>query len=268
MGEASTNTAKLRKIGIIGGTSLLASQLFCDLSPKTISTDYGDVVLYVDNTRDTDSSGVSIVFLQRHCAEAPLDGKKQPQYRPPHRINTRANISALKKEGVDVVLAVCSVGSLGVESDVGKLIVPDDYSMLFCGSVSLYDDDRGHIVPSLDAELRRRILKGICGVGLDGIVRDGGIYLQTPGPRFETRAEVKILKDMGDVIGMTAGSEATMAKEAGLKYAMMCMVDNMANGLAEKELSSKEFHESVKKHQAVVEKAAKSVLDELEKCVE
>ena len=135
--------------------------------------------------------------------------------------------------------------------------------MLFCGPISFYDDAQGHIVPSLDSTVRDAILKGVKEGELGELLVDGGVYVQAPGPRFETKAEVRVLKGMGDVIGMTAGSEATMAKELGVKYAMMCMVDNMANGLSTKQLTHEKFQESVKRHQGLVEKAARCVVDNL-----
>ena len=57
------------------------------------------------------------------------------------------------------------------------------------------------------------------------------MYVQTKGPRFETKAEIRYFQTVGDVVGMTGGHEATVCADAGLKYAMMCLVDNLCNGL-------------------------------------
>jgi len=70
---------------------------------------------------------------------------------------------------------------------------------------------------------------------------DGGVYWQTIGPRFETPAEIRMIAAHADVVGMTIGSECVIAGELGLEYAVICVVDNLANGLAEGELSVAEM---------------------------
>jgi 5'-methylthioadenosine phosphorylase len=72
-------------------------------------------------------------------------------------------------------------------------------------------------------------------------VRDGGVYWQTIGPRFETPAEIRLLAAHADLVGMTMASECIVAGELGLRYAAICVVDNLANGLATGELSVDEM---------------------------
>ena len=74
---------------------------------------------------------------------------------------------------------------------------------------------------------------------------DGGVYVQTIGPRFETPAEIRFFATVGDVVGMTVAAECVLAKEAGLAYAAVCMIDNMANGLDDVGLSLDEFQPGV-----------------------
>lgn len=71
------------------------------------------------------------------------------------------------------------------------------------------------------------------------------MYAQTQGPRFETPSEIRFLGRHADVVGMTCGEEATLAKELGLPYTVVCMVDNMANGVAAKSLGIEQFHSGV-----------------------
>lgn len=90
-------------------------------------------------------------------------------------------------------------------------------------------------VPHINSELRQLLLQALrkasllvtCGHG-----SHGGVYTQTQGPRFETPSEIKWLGTHGDVVGMTCGHEATLAAELKVPYAMVCMVDNMANGMS------------------------------------
>jgi len=83
--------------------------------------------------------------------------------------------------------------------------------------------------------------------------RDKGIYAQTKGPRFETKAEVKLLKDYADIVGMTLAKEATVAKELDLEYASICSIDNYANGVINKPLSYKVITQNVKENLQVWE---------------
>jgi len=83
-----------------------------------------------------------------------------------------------------------------------------------------------------------------------------GTYVQTLGPRFETKAEVRYLAQLGDIVGMTGADEATLCKEAGLPYASICMVDNYANGAAPHTLTYSEFKDGVARHLIVVERIA------------
>jgi purine nucleoside phosphorylase len=76
----------------------------------------------------------------------------------------------------------------------------------------------------------------------DTEVVDGGIYAQTLGPRYETPAEVRALGRWADFVGMTIASEAILAGEAGLAYAAVCTIDNLANGISGKRLTVDEYH--------------------------
>ncbi len=71
--------------------------------------------------------------------------------------------------------------------------------------------------------------------------RDGGVYWQTIGPRFETPAEIRLIAAHADVVGMTIASECIVACELGLAYAAICVVDNLANGIGSGSLSVAEL---------------------------
>jgi 5'-methylthioadenosine phosphorylase len=157
---------------------------------------------------------------------------------PAHLLDHHANIRAVCEAGCDRVLALASVGSLRHDWEAGTLACVDDF--LAPGvAPSFHADTRGHAVPGFDPAWRRRVLAawGSAEIAL----ADGGVYAQVPGPRFETPAEVKMLARDADVVGMTIASEAILAKEAGLAYAAICTVDNLANGLEDEPLSVEEY---------------------------
>jgi 5'-methylthioadenosine phosphorylase len=170
------------------------------------------------------------LVLQRHGAKT---------YRLPHRIDHAANLRSLVEAGCDRVLAVGSVGSLRAELGVGTLVCPDDFIALQM-LVTTFEDARGHAMPGFDPGWRSEVLAACEASGAEPL-RDGGIYWQTNGPRFETPAEIRLIAAHADLVGMTLASECVVAGELGLRYAAVCMVDNMANGIGAGPLSPEEL---------------------------
>jgi 5'-methylthioadenosine phosphorylase len=161
-------------------------------------------------------------IVQRH-------GAAGEPYVLPHRIDHEGNLRPLLEQGCDRVLAIGSVGSLRTELGVGSLVCPDDFIAPHLG-LSVYDDERGHTAPGFDPLWRAEVLEAWKTGGQ--APRDGGVYWQTVGPRFETPAEIRMMAPHADVVGMTIAAECILAGELGLDYAALCVVDNLANGLA------------------------------------
>lgn len=171
------------------------------------------------------------VVVQRHGLD---------EWSPPHRIDHRAHVAALIEAGVSRVLAISSVGSLRLDWPVGTCAVVDDFYAP-AETASFYDDPRSHIVPGFERNWRARVIGAWRQVTATPI-RDGGVYAQTSGPRFETPAEVRALAKVADLVGMTVASECILACEAGLPYAAVCVVDNLGNGLGDQRLTIDEFN--------------------------
>lgn len=241
-------------LAVVGGTSLLKSALFSSLVPTPVETPLGVATVHVG----AGPGGHRLVFLQRHHADA-----DPATYRPPHMIDHRRSFAALRALGVTRVVAVCSVGGLTEDFPPGSVVLPDDYFYLFGPAVSFHDDARAHIVPAIHAGLRGRLMDTLAAAGTPGLLRKPATYMQTTGPRFETRAEVRFLAGLGHVIGMTAASEATMAAELAMPYAIIAMVDNFANGVKVESLTSEAFHSNVQKNLATVEGAVAKVVEVL-----
>lgn len=211
---------------IIGGTSLLGSEIFSGWADKKVKTTFGTAAVKI--------KGQSL-FLQRH-GDPPL---------PPHRIDHRANIAALKKLGAERILAVNSVGSLKAAIKPGSLVIPDDFICPW-HIPTFHDDDMNFLVPSMDERLAREVFK-LCKIHTKA-VRMGAVYIQTIGPRLETKAEIRMLRRFGDIIGMTLASEATLAIEQGIPYASICSIDNYCNGIAKVPLTMDEIHANVSRN--------------------
>ncbi len=161
-----------------------------------------------------------------------------PPHIPPHRVDHRANVSALSELGVQAIISICSTGALDRGVPVPSFAVPADYVDLSSGA-TFTDDGIAHITPKLDERIREMLLSSCEKVGVDAI--DGGVYVQARGPRLETRAEVRLLSGWGDYVGMNMAPEATLSMELDIPYGALLTVDNYANGVVDQELDFREI---------------------------
>jgi purine nucleoside phosphorylase len=194
--------------------------------------------------------GREMVFLPRHG----------PHGIPPHRINHRANIYALKKLGVTEVVGVNSVGSLREELSPGSIVIPHDYLSPW-GILTFYEHEAVHITPVLDAGLRERLIRAASGSGVN--VAHEGIYIQTIGPRLETKAEIAMLRGFGDVVGMTMAHEATLCQEVGLAYSSICSVDNYCHGIIDTLLIAEEITQQAEENAATINQIMIQVMEDM-----
>ena len=182
---------------------------------------------------------------------------------PPHAINYRANIMALKKLGADAIVGLNTVGVITPRAPPGTLAVPVQLLDYTWGrQQTLFDTQRG-VVEHVDftepftPSLREELLAAAERAGVT--CHDGGVYATTQGPRLETAAEINRLeRDGADFVGMTAMPEAVLAREAGVEYACIAMVVNPAAGRG-----AGSIHAAVEKHTLDARNATRSMLDEL-----
>lgn len=224
-----------RMLAIIGGTGMDTWSEFRPGRQLSVQTPYAPepVILSCGHVEDSQE----LVFLPRHGTGHTV---------PPHRINYRANIYALREAGVKAVLAVNAVGGVHREMGPGAIAVPNqiiDYTWgrehtFFDGVFNGFDSpDRfsaavTHIdfTEPYDEAMRQLLISSAANCGLR--ICTLGVYAATQGPRLETPAEVKrIERDGGDMIGMTGMPEAALAREAGLAYATLALSVNYAAGL-------------------------------------
>ena len=192
------------------------------------------------------------VVLNRHGAgSAPL---------PPHQINHRANLAALAKLGFEDVVAFNSVGSLHPRLAPGTFVSCSDYVGLQQGPATYFDDELKGGAPGITNNLVPRLVSALAP-GFP--VTTGQTYVQMRGPRFETKAEIRIIRAWGDVVGMTLAHEADLCTELGLRYNSFGIVDNYANGLEDTEIDFAKFKEQVQGNQERVNRFITRLMEEL-----
>ena len=228
------------KVAFISGTSVLNSTIFSAWAVREVGTNYGTV---------TCKSHGNHVLLNRHGAGAPL---------PPHQINHRANIRALADMGFEEIVSLNSVGSLKPELPPGTLVSCGDYVALQQGPQTFCDRQFIGGAPGIANNLIPAITAGLAS---ELTIHPGKIYVQMQGPRFETKAEIRVIKGWGDVVGMTLAHEADLCSELGLRYNSLAIVDNYANGLEGTEIDFVKFKDLVQSNQAKVDRLFTRLLE-------
>jgi 5'-methylthioadenosine phosphorylase len=228
------------KVAFISGTSIVNSTLFSSWAVKTIETPYGPV---------TYKTHGDFALINRHGYAFPL---------PPHSINYRANIRALADLGYQDIVSLNSVGSLKRDLPPGTFISCSDYVGLQQGPMTFFDQELKGGAPGIVNNLIPLL---IAKLSPEFTIHFGKVYVQMRGPRFETKAEIRILKDWGDVVGMTAAHEADLCGEIGLRYNSLGLIDNYANGLEGTEIDFETFKNLVKDNQAKVNRLFTRLLE-------
>ena len=228
------------KVAFISGTSIVNSDLFSSWAVKTIRTEYGEV---------TYKTHGDFVLINRHGYGFPL---------PPHSINHRANIRALAELGYRDVVSLNSVGSLKKDLPPGTFVSCGDYVGLQQGPATFFDKELKGGAPGIANTLIPLLLEKLAP---EFTIHPGKVYVQMRGPRFETKAEIRIVQHWGDVVGMTAAHEADLCTEAGLNYNSLALIDNYANGLEGTGIDFARFKELVKDNQARVNRLFARMLE-------
>ena len=216
-------------IGIIGGSGVYEiTQKADSCTAEMIKTDYGEVEVSL-----LEIFSKKVAFIPRHASGHSI---------PPHKINFRANIDALKAVGVTKIIATNSVGSMNEEMPPGSFVIPNDFLDFSQNRAKTFFEDK---VVHIDVtEPYCPALRDVLAKSGDVIL--GGTYVCTEGPRFETPAEIKMFKMLGgDLVGMTGLPEVTLAREREMCYNSICIVSNYAAGISEQELTIDEVFEMV-----------------------
>lgn len=198
-------------IGIIGGSGVYRAEMLDDCKKEEIATPYGRVSLTTGSF-----DGKKVAFIARH-------GEKHSV--PPHMVNYRAHLKAFEIIGVERVIATAAVGSLRDDYMPGNIVVPDQFiDFTKKREYTFYDGEAVHISmadPFCD-EMRAVSFKVLKALGFEH--KERGTYVCIEGPRFSTRAESRMFKTFGDIIGMTLVPECQLARELGMCYLCLAMV--------------------------------------------
>lgn len=212
-----------------------------------VNTPYGIVTAMKGNIRHKGRT-LGLALIQRH---ANSDTSSGVEHLPPHRLNYRANVWAARELGGRRVIATNSVGTMG-EHHLGSFLVADDFIDLTRSRVNTFYDDRTVHVDMSEPychEVRGSIL---CALKDNKLEPQEGVYVCTEGPRFETAAEIRMLGNFGDVVGMTGLPEVVLARELGLCYASLCIITNRACGLSGNKLTADEVLEMLDEKQELL----------------
>ncbi|MFZ5816678.1 MAG: S-methyl-5'-thioadenosine phosphorylase [Bacillota bacterium] len=226
--------AKKVRLAIIGGTGVYDPRILEQIREEIITTPYGEAKVRIGTYQ-----GEEVAFLARHGTNHSV---------PPHLINYRANIWALKMLGVERVIATTAVGSVNRNMKPGDFVIIDQFLDFTKGRHSTFFDGGERGVVHIDVtdpycpECRRVLLEAAGEVGIQA--HRAGTYVCTEGPRFETPAEIRMFATLGgDLVGMTNVPEVVLAREAGLCYATVSMVTNFAAGISPTNLTHEEVLE-------------------------
>ncbi|MEU4209503.1 S-methyl-5'-thioadenosine phosphorylase [Streptomyces sp. NPDC026206] len=229
------------EIGVIGGSGFYS--FLDDITEVAVETPYGAPS---DSLLIGEIAGRKVAFLPRH-------GRKHSV--PPHRINYRANLWALRSVGVRQVLAPCAVGGLQAHLGPGTLVVPDQFVDRTYGREQTYYDGYERTDGLTPNVVHMSMADPYCPTGRETALAaarardweptDGGTLAVIQGPRFSTRAESRWYGAQGwSVVGMTGFPEAPLARELGLCYTSIALVTDLDAGV---EVGEGVTHEDVLK---------------------
>jgi 5'-methylthioadenosine phosphorylase len=223
-------------LAFIGGTGFDLrgpDSPFSDPHDERVETRFG--IAHVTHAK---LDGRPVLFLHRHAQP----GNPINKTVPPHKINYRANIAALKRLGVTGILATTAVGCLREEWKPGTLALLDSFLDTTSNREKTFYDTRAvhtDVTYPYCEHLRKLVIDTAESMGIP--VQPKATYLCADGPRFETAAEIRTYKLWGaDVVGMTGVPEVTLAREAEMSYAGLSIITNAAAGISPNPLSHQE----------------------------
>jgi 5'-methylthioadenosine phosphorylase len=250
----------MANIAIIGGTGLYDPHILENIRQEEVITPYGAVKYKLG-----EYSGKTIAFIPRHGSNHSI---------PPHLVNYRANIWAMKKIGITNIISTTAVGSLNLSMEPGAFDLVDQFIDFTKTRVSTFYEGGARGVAHVDVtepycpNLRNILAKVAEKLGIP--VYKSGTYICTEGPRFETPAEIKAFGKLGgDLVGMTNVPEVVLAREAEMCYATVSMVTNFAAGISPNLLTHREVLDIMQANMEKIKRlamAAISAIDPQQDC--
>ncbi len=229
------------RIGVIGGSGIYG--IFEPMESLKVHTPYGAPS---DDVQIGKLGDIEIAFIPRHGRGHRI---------PPHRVNYRANIYALKSLGVERIVAVSAVGSLREDYRPGDIVIVDQYiDFTKKRDYTFYDGPKVVHISTADPfcpELREIFINVCKEQGIE--CKESGTYICIEGPRFSTRAESKMFRQFADIIGMTLVPEVQLAREMEMCYVTIATITDY-DVWAEKPVSTEEVIKVMKENEEKVKK--------------
>lgn len=242
-----TDNTNRAPVGIIGGTGLTSLSNLQITGERSLTTPWGAPS---DRLVEGQLGDQPVVFLARHG---------NPHRIPPHQVNYRANIQALRDAGVHTIVGVNAVGGIHPEMGPARIVIPDQLIDYTWGRAStFFEGDLAHTTHidftwPYDADARRQLLNAARAAGVP--VSDFGVYGATQGPRLETAAEIRRMERDGcDLVGMTGMPEACLAAELGIRYVCLGLVVNWAAGKSDHIITMAEIEQAIDQGMAGVKR--------------
>ncbi len=201
------------EIGIIGGTGVYDPALLEGARQIKVHTPYGAASSPI--TLGT-FKGRKVAFISRHGQNHTI---------PPHKVNFRANIWAMKELGVRQIIATCACGSLKEEYKPGEIVIPDQFIDFGKSVMTFYDEGKFYHVSFTDPfcpEIRELLIKTAKELKLP--FKPAGTYFRIEGPQFSTFSASNMYRQFGDIIGMTGVPEAILSREKEICFGIIATV--------------------------------------------
>ncbi len=213
----------MAKLAVIGGSGFTRLDSLVVVRREVVRTPFGPPSAPITHG----------VFEEREIAFLPRHGSGHTI--PPHKVNYRANLYALKQLGAEIIVGMAAVGGITAPMRPGRLVCPDQIIDYTWGRAStFYESDLSEVVHVDFTEpycpmLRQALLDAAAEADVD--MHDGGTYAAMQGPRLESAAEIdRLERDGCDLVGMTGMPEAALARELDICYAHCAIVVNHAAG--------------------------------------
>jgi len=242
------------RIGIIGGSGVYDVDELKNISENNLITPFG-IFEYIMGEYENKE----VIFVTRHGKGHTL---------PPHMISYKKIIWGMKELGVEKIIATSASGSLNLNMKPGDFVIIDQFIDFTDSREITFFDTPGNVVHTdmtePYCEYLRTLIKEVM-TSLNLSFHEKGTYVTMNGPRYETKAEINMLKILGgDIVGMTGTPEVILANEMKICYASIGIVTNFAAGISDKKISHEEVIEMMDKKIPILKKVIFEVIKKID----
>jgi len=242
------------RIGIIGGSGVYDVDELKNISENNLITPFG-IFEYIMGEYENKE----VVFVTRHGKGHTL---------PPHMISYKKIIWGMKELGIEKIIATSASGSLNLNMKPGDFVIIDQFIDFTDSREITFFDTPGNVVHTdmtePYCEYLRTLIKEVM-TSLNLSFHEKGTYVTMNGPRYETKAEINMLKILGgDIVGMTGTPEVILANEMKICYASIGIVTNFAAGISDKKISHEEVIEMMDKKIPILKKVIFEVIKKID----